>query len=627
LTKDGKYSLNYLFFGGMWLLLMAVTMYQMVLVKGPSEPKIFFLFFTLGQDCLEVACFIFFAWLISRYFSRKVYLSYIGLVFLLFLTHVGDFILNRLFGFTFWGYVGLVFDEDLTNFIEMLHASGIPLHVWILGGLALSLIPCLGVFLYLMLEKLSQKKPLLIGNQTLVQSFLIIPFALFVWDASLSRIISPASHSLYVKALPWKTTFLEPNWTLIGSPYSLKKPQKEEDLELKLQKTQFQAAKKPNIYLFILESLREDYITPENTPFLSTFKNEHISFDLSLSNANGTHISWFSLFFSDYPFRWSQYYKSRWKSGSPALQILKKLGYKIHVYSSAAFGYYGMDWMIFGKDHYLADSYHLLTHYHPKEAYQTDLETVSYFQEELEAKEGNVYIFFWDSTHFDYSWPKNETLFKPISEQISFFKPEQTEESLQLIKNRYKNALHYLDSLFGKVKETIEKKGLWDDAIIALTGDHGEEFYEQGYLFHASHLSHEQTNTPIYYKFPKEEFIKKPSLTSQMDIFPSILNYILKDNSYANFFEGGSIFDPHKNSFVFSSRYYASRAPVEFFIHDGTKKIIARFKDKRNIYSSKQIEVVALKDKNDKPLELPSDREGFIRKEFGEEIKRIFSPR
>ena len=63
---------------------------------------------------------------------------------------------------------------------------------------------------------------------------------------------------------------------------------------------------KPDIYLFVIESLREDYITVENSPHLNQFKEKNVSFDLTLSNANATHNSWFSLFHSKFPFYWEK---------------------------------------------------------------------------------------------------------------------------------------------------------------------------------------------------------------------------------------------------------------------------------------------------------------------------------
>lgn len=619
---------NYLFFGSFWIMLMLITSYQVLLVPSTSGSKFFFLLFAWGQDCLEVVAAIVIGWLIQHYLGRKLFLVYIGGVFLLFLAHIVDFAIHQMFGFTVWDYLGLVLDEDPENFLEMLYASGVPLSAWILGGVCVLLLPLVGIFIYLFSERISKRKPLTVKKELLVQSFLTIPMGLFIWDASASRIFSPDTYSLYVKSLPWKTTFLEPSYPQIFASHPLKQPKDEKKWAQDLEKISWKPEKKPNIYLFILESLREDFITDIYTPHFAAFKKEEIAFDLSLANANGTHISWFSLFFSDYPFLWASYRKAHWKSGSTSLQLLKKMGYQIHVYSSAALGYYGMEELLFGENHHLADSFHAFKHYHPLQAYQTDGQTVATFEKELEEGEGHVHIFFWDSSHFDYSWPKeNPYPFLPVSKAMDYFFPTHSEYGLELIKNRYRNALYYLDSLFARIQDTLQKKGLWENAIMVVTGDHGEEFCEHGRLFHASHLNHQQTNTPIYYKFPGlvKEDLPPRRMTCHMEIFPSILSYLVgKNENLSSFFEGRSIFNQEGRPFAITSRYYASRAPYEFSLDDGEKKVIARFKDKKDIFLSKGLDVIALKNRTDQEIYLQKDIGLFIQEEFTHALQEIF---
>lgn len=624
-------SLNYLYFGALFLFLITLTSYNVLLINSYPGSKIFFLIFSWGQCFLEIICYIFFGWLISLFAKRGVFLAYIGIVFLFFLSHSINFVLNRIWDLSVWDAVQLfVLDESWDNFIEVLHASNIPLKYWLLGALFAILVPFLGIGFYVLTEKISQKKPFPIRKNALVQSFFFIPCALFVWDFSASRVIHRDAYNAYTKSLPWKTTFIEPKTTMIEASYPLKAPRSEEETQKILAATDWQAKKNPNIYLFIIESLREDFITNVHSPHIATFKEENIAIDLSLASANGTQLSWFSIFYSDFPYRWAHYRNSGWNSGGTALQILKKMGYKIHVYSSAGLGYYHMDELLFGKNTNLLDSYHLIEHHHPVQTYEADAKTLQVFQDELEGKEsGHVFIFFWDSTHFDYSWPRDKAYpFTPICDEKQYFLPCQTKESLELIKNSYRNAIYYVDSLFALFKEKLAAKGLWEDALVVLTGDHGEEFYEHGRLLHATHLSHQQTNAPIYYKFPfRTRNDTQTHLTSHMDIFPSIVSYLTDNPSYAALLEGESIFAPRKWNYALVARYYASRAPYEFFIHDGNKKVLARFSDHKNIFRSNKMHLLSIKDRDDKDyLQNCDDIEKCVRAEFGPAIRRIFAP-
>src|SRR5690606_16912864 len=95
-----------------------------------------------------------------------------------------------------------------------------------------------------------------------------------------------------------------------------------------------------------------------------------------------------------------------------------------------------------------------------------------------ELEQGQVFLIFWDSTHFDYNWPKNWTpKFTPFAKEFAYFKAFYSKKHIELIKNRYRNAVHYIDFLFGKFWEHLPRK---EEAIVIVTGDHGEEFFEHG---------------------------------------------------------------------------------------------------------------------------------------------------
>ena len=97
--------------------------------------------------------------------------------------------------------------------------------------------------------------------------------------------------------------------------------------------------------------------------------------------------------------------------GSPPLKLLKKWGYQVRVYSSAQLNYYGMETLLFGKGAHLVDSYQTFPHVPPLEAADSDAQAIAKLQSDMEKnpslQEGQVFIIFWDATHFNYSWPKN----------------------------------------------------------------------------------------------------------------------------------------------------------------------------------------------------------------------------
>jgi arylsulfatase A-like enzyme len=66
---------------------------------------------------------------------------------------------------------------------------------------------------------------------------------------------------------------------------------------------------------------------------------------------------------------------------------------------------------------------------------------------------------------------------------------------------RYDAGLRHLDELVGHVLAALRRQGLFDDALIVVTADHGEEFLEHGRFLHAQ-LAPELLHVPLLIKLP-----------------------------------------------------------------------------------------------------------------------------
>jgi arylsulfatase A-like enzyme len=96
----------------------------------------------------------------------------------------------------------------------------------------------------------------------------------------------------------------------------------------------------------------------------------------------------------------------------------------------------------------------------------------------LDDSPGNrLFFIFYDSSHHDYDWPPDEPApFTPYAKTWKYNDFSIGQEQLNLVKNRYRNALHFQDRLFGDVVSKLKNTGQYDNAIIVALGDHGEEF-------------------------------------------------------------------------------------------------------------------------------------------------------
>ncbi len=596
-----RVSFNYLFFGSYFFIASFIHVFHVLLIEPTASfSRWFFIIYSIAQCALETIILIICASLIKRFLPKFFYLLFICFIFILFLSHVIDFPMIRLMDMSFWYALNFISQESYANIIELLYASNVSLLIWG-AGIVLALVILLGgVFVHRLTEKWTEKYPCYVTYPFLVAVLGVISFFIFNLESSTKHLISLSQFEMYEKTLGWKTTFAPPPSKYIALDRLLKEPESENLVLSRLDPKLGALAKKPDIYLFVIESLREDYITEINTPELHRFKQNNTSFDLALSNANATHVSWFSLFYSQYPLYWGKLNPGNWKKGSIPLQMLKQMGYTIHVSSSSRLGYYQMDHLIFGEECYLADSLYTLDDSDLEESYQRDQMAMNKVLEKMgDTKNcsGRVFIVFLDASHLDYSWPKETgSIFVPFEEKINYFKAAVTNDSVERIRNRYRNSLYFIDSLFGEFFKKLDCCKGGKESIVVITGDHGEEFYEQGHLFHASDLSRQQTHVPLYYKLPESfSAYTKPSMTCHMDIFPTLLHCLTGVDSFEGILQGQSIFKEERWPYVIAARFNASRTPYKFFIHNGLEKVTGRFSNDRNIFQSKKIHILSTK--------------------------------
>ncbi|HEV8630878.1 MAG TPA: sulfatase [Thermoanaerobaculia bacterium] len=72
----------------------------------------------------------------------------------------------------------------------------------------------------------------------------------------------------------------------------------------------------------------------------------------------------------------------------------------------------------------------------------------------------------------------------------------------QLMRARYDEELLGIDRRIGELIDELKRRGVYDDTLILVTGDHGEEFGEHGGAFHGQSLYDELLHVPLVWKPP-----------------------------------------------------------------------------------------------------------------------------
>lgn len=102
-------------------------------------------------------------------------------------------------------------------------------------------------------------------------------------------------------------------------------------------------------------------------------------------------------------------------------------------------------------------------------------------------------------------------------------------EDLRHLVNLYDGEIRNVDRLIEEFVVQLKNRGLYDPALLILTADHGEEFFEHGGLQHARTLYEELIHVPLILKFPNNRFSDpgagRPWVTS-LDIFPTVVDFL-----------------------------------------------------------------------------------------------------
>lgn len=93
------------------------------------------------------------------------------------------------------------------------------------------------------------------------------------------------------------------------------------------------------------------------------------------------------------------------------------------------------------------------------------------------------------------------------------------------LRELYDGEITYWDEHFGRLMDELRRRGLYDDMMIVVTSDHGEEFAEHGGFWHGTTLYDEQLHVPLFVKYPRGERggTSEARWVQSVDIMPSVL--------------------------------------------------------------------------------------------------------
>ncbi|MCD6186452.1 MAG: sulfatase-like hydrolase/transferase [Deltaproteobacteria bacterium] len=304
--------------------------------------------------------------------------------------------------------------------------------------------------------------------------------------------------------------------------------------------------KLPNIVMLVSESWRWDMLNPEISPATWAFAQKAHQFRHNYSSGNGTRMGIFGLFYGLYGPYWFPFLNAR---QSPVLMdTVQKLGYQISMYTSASFSYPEFGQTVLAK----VPDKSIHAYGTIGAGWERDRKNVGdllTFIKTRNKKQPFFTFMFFESPHARYYFPPESIIRKNYLKDFNYA-TASLDKDIGLIKNRYINSCHYLDSQFKRIFDFLSREKLLDNTIVILTGDHGEEFMEKGRWGHNSEFHEEQTRTPMVVWAPGTGSSISDRITSHLDVAPTLLSLLGVTNPASDYSLGHNLLSNYQRQFT-----------------------------------------------------------------------------
>lgn len=128
------------------------------------------------------------------------------------------------------------------------------------------------------------------------------------------------------------------------------------------------------------------------------------------------------------------------------------------------------------------------------------------------------------NSHFPYRTPDDfPKRFAPYAIDFPYTFGSFPLEKMEVVKNRYRNSLAYMDAQFARLLDFLRKTGRLDRTILVVTGDNGEAFYEHGSAAHAGPVYEEAVRVPLVVHGPGVAEGDDDRIAQHIDVPPTIL--------------------------------------------------------------------------------------------------------
>ncbi len=301
-----------------------------------------------------------------------------------------------------------------------------------------------------------------------------------------------------------------------------------------------------NVLLVVIDAMRADALTPAVAPRLSALAPSTIRFDAHYSGGNSSRAGMFSLFYGLPATYWAAFAAV---ARPPVLMdLFRQYGYQLGLFSSSpVYSGVGLDRTALAREPNLR----LRTDPPDGAARHRDGTVTDEWIDWLERRDRARPFF--GFLYFDAPQAK-----APPDGYPAIVAPPPGATKQQRLEARYLTAVHYVDSLVGRVLDDLTRRGLDDRTVVIVTSDHGMEFGENGLGFtgHGTAYSAYQMRTPFLIRWPGRALARIERRTSHLDVAPTLVTELFGcTNLPADYSSGQNLFSGAEWTWLVAGSY------------------------------------------------------------------------
>lgn len=311
--------------------------------------------------------------------------------------------------------------------------------------------------------------------------------------------------------------------------------------------------KNANIILIGIDTCRKDHLSClgyelDTTPYLKAFTKDSVLFSNAISQSPWTLPSFVSIFTSTYPSvhgargkaTEDKFYSLR-KGVKSGVEILSSSGFKTKAYINGPYLAPGFG-LSRGFDDY---DYAHGSNSKIRRSDATVDQAIHWIKENSDEK-FFLFLHFFDP-HLNYDPPRKNLqrlmelsdfkyggeLKSPFSQlrEVRNNKLSLSDEDWKFIRLLYAAEISAVDESCGRLFDYLKSAKLYDNSIVVVLSDHGEEFLDHGGFEHGHTMYDELLNVPLMIKMPSNlragEIISLP--VRLIDVIPTLLEVISID--------------------------------------------------------------------------------------------------